>query len=60
MEKELWGVKFVGTVSRVILYEKLLYFKFYYKEKQIKHGRGALRTVHFTSELLGFDGFLVR
>ena len=30
------------------------------KKKKIKHGRGALRTVHFTSELLGFDGFLVR
>ena len=31
--KRTVGVKFLGTVSRVILYEKLLYFKFYYKGK---------------------------
>ena len=40
MEKELWGVKFVGTVSRVILYEKLLYFKFYYKENKFNMAEG--------------------
>jgi hypothetical protein len=38
--KRTVGVKFVGTVSRVILYEKLLYFKFYYKEKKLNMAEG--------------------